>query len=63
MRRPLCRVEVAARIARMSEAERRSLLRRMAHEGYSAKTLRRLFEAAERPYYETLVQSYKRSLA
>lgn len=63
MRRPLGRAEVAARIARMNAPERRALLRHMAFEGYTPAALRRLFDADERPYYESLVRSYKRSLA
>lgn len=62
MRRPLGRREVAFRIARMTLPERRSLLRYLAHEGYAPGVLQRLFGDAERPYYEMLVQSYKRSL-
>lgn len=62
MRRSLGRREVAFRIARMTLPERRSLLRYLAHEGYAPGALLRLFDAGERPYYEALVQSYKRSL-
>lgn len=63
MRRPLGRGEVAQRIARLDPARRRALLRHMAFEGYTPGALRRLFDPAEHPYYETLVRSYKRSLA
>ena len=62
MRRPLVRREVAGRIASMNRAERKALLRYMAQEGYSPAALRRLFDDRERPYYESLVQSYKRCL-
>ncbi len=63
LRRSLLRREVAVFITEMDARERRALLRCMALEGYAPTTMRRLFEEAERPYYETLVQSYKRSLA
>lgn len=63
LRRSLLRREVAVYIVGMDNHARRSLLRCMALEGYALHTMRRLFEEAERPYYETLVQSYKRSLA
>lgn len=62
MRRSLSRREVAGRIASMNRAERKALLRYMAQEGYSPAALRRLFDDCERPYYESLVQSYKRCL-
>ena len=54
---------MAVFITEMDARERRALLRCMALEGYAPTTMQRLFEEAERPYYETLVQSYKRSLA
>ncbi len=63
LRRPLRRREVAARIRRLNAAERRSLLRCMALEGYAPGALCPLLESGERPYYEALVQSYKRLLA
>lgn len=63
LRRSLLRREVAVFITEMDARERRALLRCMALEGYAPTTMQRLFEEAERPYYETLVQSYKRSLA
>ncbi|WP_418982811.1 hypothetical protein [Alistipes sp.] len=63
MRRPLGRGEVAARVARLTPAQRKALLRHMAFEGYTPGALRRLFDPADRPYYESLVRSYKRSLA
>lgn len=63
LRRPLTRRAVAGRVAAMTPSERKALLRYMVAEGYSPGPLRRLFDERERPYYESLVQSYKRSLA
>lgn len=63
LRRSLLRREVAVFIVGMDERARRALLRCMALEGYALTTMQRLFDEAERPYYETIVQSYKRSLA
>lgn len=57
------RREAAGRLEAMSAAERRSLLRYMALEGYAAGTFGQLFVGEERRYYEALVRSYKRSLA
>ena len=62
MRRCVTRREVAARVASMDRAERKALLRYMAREGYSPVVLRQLFGERERPYYESLIHSYKRSL-
>lgn len=62
LRRPLTRRAVTRRIAAMDRTERRTLLRRMAFEGYAAGALRRVIDAEERPYYEALVASYKRYL-
>lgn len=62
MRCPLTRREVARRIGSMSRTERKALLRYMAREGYSPAVLQRLFDERERPYYESLICSYKRSL-
>ena len=47
----------------MSPAERKALLRYVVAEGYSLGPLRRLLDERERPYCESLVQTYKRSLA
>ncbi len=63
LRRPLTRRHVGRRLTAMSPAERKALMRYMAAEGYSPGLLRRLFDARERTYCESLVQSYKRSLA
>lgn len=63
LRRPLTRREVIGRIRAMEPAERKTLLRHMAQEGYSPAALRKLFDEEERPYYESLVKSYKRCLA
>ena len=62
MRCSLTRREVAGRIASMDRAERKALLRYMAREGYSPAVLQRLFDERERPYFESLIHSYKRSL-
>lgn len=63
LRRPLVRREVAGRLREMSASERKALLRYMVQEGYSPDALGKLIDARERPYYESLVQSYKRCLA
>ena len=63
LRRSLLRREVAVYIVGMDDRARRALLRCMALEGYALRTMQRLFDEDERPYYETLVRSYKRSLA
>lgn len=63
LRRPLQRHGIALRLRSLDAAQRRSLLRRMALEGYAPEALRRLLESQDRPYYEALAQSYKRSLA
>ena len=62
LRRPLTRRAVSGRLSVMSPAERKALLRYIVAEGYSPGPLRRLLDERERPYYESLVQSYKRSL-
>jgi len=62
LRRPLARRGIVHRIAAMDPARRRALLRCMAQEGYAPRTLRILLDERERPYYESLVRSYKRSL-
>lgn len=62
MRCSLTRREVAGRIASMDRAQRKALLRHMAREGYSPSVLQRLFDDRERPYFESLIHSYKRSL-
>lgn len=62
LHRPLRRREVIARVRRMPAAERRALLRLLAREEYAPRSVRALFDAAELPYYDTLVGSYKRQL-
>lgn len=62
LRRPLARRAVIRRVERMNRVERRALLRHMACEGYAPDALPRFFNAEERPYYESLVSSYKRHL-
>ena len=57
------RPPVASYIRSMKAPQRRSLMRRMAAEGYSAETLLGLARSSERPYAESLAASYKRSLA
>lgn len=63
LRRPLDGRGVSERVASMERAGRRALLRRMAREAYGAGALRPLLDASERPYYESLVASYKCALA
>lgn len=63
MRQPLQRREAARRIASLRASQRKALLRCMAAEGYSPSELDLLFDGQELPYYHSLVQSYKRSLA
>ena len=63
LRRPLTRRAVSGRLSAMPPAERKALLRYVVAEGYSLGPLRRLLDERERPYYESLVQTYKRSLA
>lgn len=58
----LSRARVMRRIGGMPPDERRALLRFMAQEGYSARALALLFEAEDRPYFESLVDSYKRRI-
>lgn len=62
LHRPISRREVAARVATMDISERKALLRYMAREGYAPEAARRIFDKHEYPYYESLVQSYKRCL-
>ena len=63
LRRPLTRRAVSGRLSAMPPTERKALLRYVVAEGYSPGPLRRLLDERERPYYESLVQTYKRSLA
>lgn len=62
LQRPLGRYEVAKRVKAMSRAERKSLLRYMALEGYAGEALTGVFSRDEAPYFEALVHSYKRPL-
>lgn len=62
LHRPVGRPQVAACCARMSAAQRKSLLRYMAREGYAVRALEPLFRGEERPYFEALVDSYKRTI-
>ena len=50
-------------LSRMSPSERKSLYRFMAVEGYSVRALSMLFREQERRYFETLVGSYKSTIA
>ena len=50
-------------LSRMSSADRKSLYRFMALEGYSVGALSALFREQERRYFETLVGSYKSTIA
>lgn len=63
LHRPLTRRAVSGRLSAMPPAERKALLRHVVAEGYSPGLLRRLLDKRERPYYESLVQTYKRNLA
>lgn len=63
LRCPLEGSEVRARVAVMEPDDRQSLLRRMAREAYAPAALRPLLDTRELPYYESLVRSYKCSLA
>lgn len=63
MHRPLRHREVTACVRRMNVAERRSLLRMLAREGYAVPSVRHLCAADEEARYEALVGSYKRQLA
>lgn len=62
LHRPLRRRAVTGFVRCMDLAERRRLLRFLAHEEYSLDQVRALFRSAELPYYERIVGSYKRSL-
>lgn len=62
MRRPLARRDLIQRIRSMSSPDRKALLRYMALEGYSQQALHGLFDDDERPYYESLILSYKSCL-
>lgn len=50
-------------LSRMSPADRKSLYRFMAVEGYSVRALSMLFREQERRYFESLVGSYKSTIA
>lgn len=54
--------EIAERVRALVDAERRSLCRRLAYEGYSLSALTPLFESGERGYAEHLVATYKRRI-
>ena len=47
----------------MDRGERKALCRRLAREGYSVAALGRLFDNDETRYVDSLVSSYKRSIA
>ena len=63
MHRPMRRREVTGRVRQMSAAERHALLRCLAREAYALRSVQHLITPDEAPYYESLVQSYKRQLA
>ena len=54
--------EIVTSIRNMHLAERRSLCRRLVHEGYSATVLERLFGNGEGQYAQRLVATYKRRI-
>lgn len=62
LHRPLQRRDVALFVRGLSPALRRSLMRRLAREGYAPRQVRSLFDADQRLLYGRLVESYKRSL-
>ena len=59
LRLSLAHREVAERVNLLVDAERRSLCRRLAYEGYSISALSPLFDNPERRYLEGLVATYK----
>lgn len=59
LHRPLDRREVAEFVRGMNAADRKALLRSMAREGYSARSVSQLSPEQERAYYRSLVDSYK----
>lgn len=63
LHRPVGRPQIAACCARMSSVQRKNLLRYMAREGYAVRALEPLFRGEERPYFESLVDTYKRTIA
>ena len=62
LHRTLSRPQVRGCFARMTADQRKELLRYMAREGYAVHALETLFHGEERPYFESLVDSYKRTL-
>lgn len=56
---PLDGRDVVRAMAMMPAADRKSLYRFMAFEGYSVRALSELFREQERQYFESLVESYK----
>lgn len=56
---PLDGRDIVRAMAMMPAAERKSLYRFMAVEGYSVRSLSELFREQERQYFESLVESYK----
>ncbi|MEG2096341.1 MAG: hypothetical protein RRY73_06655 [Alistipes sp.] len=48
--------------SRMTAEDRKTLLRHMVNEGYATHLLERWLDREERPYFETLVHSYKRTI-
>lgn len=62
LHRPLAGTGIGRRIAAADAFRRRSLLRRMAREGYAAGALPDMLADDDRRYYESLVGSYKRWL-
>ncbi|MCH5334410.1 MAG: HEAT repeat domain-containing protein [Alistipes sp.] len=63
MHLPMSGRETVQALSRMSHAERKSVCRLMAAEGYSAKAISQLFRERERRYFESLAGSYKSTLA
>lgn len=63
MHLPITRREIVRRVWSMDRGERKALCRRLAREGYSVAALGRLFDNDETRYVDSLVSSYKRSIA
>ena len=63
LHRPLPRRLVAPLLDQLTPCERRGLLRRLVHEGYSQRQIAPLFDGEERACYARMAATYKRTLA
>ncbi len=61
--RPLHHAGIRQRVDTMSQTERHTLCRHLSTQGYSLGVVKSLFSETESRYAETLINSYKRSLA